>query len=219
MYQDEYEAYDVYRQQEAYQPQRQVSSAATTGLLERPRTLPEGQDSSQPPRTPAGPTPTTAPRKPHRGGAMVFLTLVLLVIFSVGLFSGWEFSRGNTVTTTQSTTTTSQTQAATSPSSANMVETQQEAAIATIEPSVVELVVTTAQGQQSGSGVIIDANGDIITNNHVVNGGQTIQAVLSNGATENAQLVGVVAADDLAVVRIAPFLHMVVAQIDDSSKL
>ena len=52
--------------------------------------------------------------------------------------------------------------------------TQQEAAITKIEPSVVELDVTTAQGQQIGSGVIIDANGDIITNNHVVNGEQSI---------------------------------------------
>lgn len=219
MYQDEYGTYDAYRQQEAYQPQTHFSSGATTGLLERPRMLPEEQNAFQPPRTPAGPMPTTEPRKPRRGGAMVFLTLVLLAIFSVGLFSGWEFSRGNTVTATQATTTTSQTQAATSSTSANTVETQQEAAIAKIEPSVVQLVVTTAQGQQSGSGVIIDANGDIITNNHVVNGGQTIQAVLSNGATENAQLVGVVAADDLAVVHIAPFAHMVVAEIGDSSKL
>ena len=115
------------------------------------------------------------------------------------------------------TASTSQAQASTS--STNTIETQQEAAIAKIEPSVVELVVTTAQGQQSGSGVIINTNGDIITNNHVVNGGQTIQAVLSNGLKENAQLVGVVAADDLAVVHIAPFSHMIVAQIGNSSKL
>src|SRR5438552_19216472 len=98
MYQDEYEAYDVYRQQEAYQPQPQFLSAATTGLLERPRTLPEGQDSSQPPRTPAGPTPMTARRQPNRWVAIVFVTLVLHVIFGVGLFSGWEFSTLNPVT-------------------------------------------------------------------------------------------------------------------------
>jgi S1-C subfamily serine protease len=217
MYQDEYGSYEPYPQQ-AYQQEPQFSSSAT-GVLERPQATPD-QDVSQPPRHPAGPMPTAAPpRKPRRGGAIVFLTLVLLVIFSVGLFSGWEFAHGGSTTQSAVTTTTSQTQSSTTSSSANTIETQQEAAIAKIEPSVVELIVTTAQGQQSGSGVIIDANGDIVTNNHVVNGGQTIRAVLSNGSTVNAQLVGVVAADDLAVVHIAPFSHMVVAQIGNSSKL
>ncbi len=85
---------------------------------------------------------------------MVLLALVLLIIFSVGLFSGWEFAHGSTTATTQSaaTATTSQKQSSTSTASTNTIETQQEAAIAKIEPSVVELVVTTAQGQQSRLG-------------------------------------------------------------------
>jgi putative serine protease PepD len=99
------------------------------------------------------------------------------------------------------------------------IVTQQEAAIAKVEPAVVELDVTTAQGKAIGSGVIIDANGDIITNNHVVNGAQSINAVLSDGKTVQAQLVGNDAADDLAVVHITPYTSMAVAQIGDSSKL
>jgi len=58
-----------------------------------------------------------------------------------------------------------------------------------------------------------------VTNNHVVSGEQSIQVLLSNGSTEQAQLVGTNAANDLAVVRIAPFAHMTVAQLGDSSKL
>jgi S1-C subfamily serine protease len=142
---------------------------------------------------------------------------VLAIIFGVGLFAGWEFTGNHSSTATTSTTTTSQSTA--SSSSANTVETQQEAAIAKVEPSVVELDVTTARAEQIGSGVIIDTNGDIVTNNHVVSGAQTIKVVLSNGSTETAQLVGTDTKDDLAVVRIAPFAHMVVAQIGDSSKL
>jgi len=142
---------------------------------------------------------------------------VLAIIFGVGLFAGWEFTGNHSSTATTSTTTTSQSTA--SSSSANTVETQQEAAIAKVEPSVVELDVTTARAEQIGSGVIIDTNGDIVTNNHVVSGAQTIKVVLSNGNTETAQLVGTDTKDDLAVVRIAPFAHMVVAQIGDSSKL
>ncbi len=146
----------------------------------------------------------------------MLLTIVLALIFSVGLFSGWEFAynSGSASTTTKAVATSTA-----SSSTGTSIQSQQEAAIATIEPAVVELKVTTAQGGQIGSGVIIDSNGDIVTNNHVVSGEQTIEVVQANGSTEQAQLVGTTAADDLAVVRIQPFAHMTVAQIGDSSKL
>jgi len=147
----------------------------------------------------------------------VLLTLVLVLIFGVGLFAGWEFT-SSSKSSTSTASKTAATASATS-SSVTTLETLQEAAIARIEPAVVELQVTTAQGQQIGSGVIIDTNGDIVTNNHVVSGEQTIVVILSNGSTEQAQLVGTAAADDLAVVRIQPFAHMTVAQIGDSTKL
>ncbi|HJT55752.1 MAG TPA: trypsin-like peptidase domain-containing protein [Ktedonobacteraceae bacterium] len=182
---------------------------------------------SQPPSPPVGPLPPASPpqkprRRAGRTAAIVLLTLVLAAIFGVGLFAGWEFSNNpNSNGTNSSAVTTSSTSSAqsTSSTSANTLEALQEAAIAKIEPSVVELDVTTSQGQAIGSGVIIDSNGDIVTNNHVVSGEQSIQVLLSNGKTEQGQLVGTDAADDLAVVRITPFAHMVVAQIGDSSQL
>ena len=146
----------------------------------------------------------------------MLLTIVLALIFSVGLFSGWEFSHNSS---SASTTTKAVATSTASTSNGTSIQSQQEAAIAAIEPYVVELKVTTAQGGQIGSGVIIDSNGDIVTNNHVVSGEQSIEVLLSNGSTEQAQLIGTNAADDLAVVRIAPFAHMTVAQIGDSSKL
>ncbi len=177
--------------------------------------MPPTQDPSQPPQYPTGPQPTsTKPKRPRRGGAI----LVLALIFGVGLFSGWEFAAGHTTTTSTTSQATTSSKSTTSSNIAT-VETLQEAAIAKVEPAVVELEVTTSQGQQIGSGVIIDSNGDIVTNNHVVSGAVSIKAVLNNGSTENAQLVGTSNANDLAVVRIAPFSHMTVAQIADSSKL
>jgi putative serine protease PepD len=185
---------------------------------------------SQQPMGPQGPvqTPPPAPaqKPPRRSGrtaAIVLLTLVIAAIFGVGLFAGWQFSNDHNSAGTVSQVVTSPSSpsptSSSSSSSTNSIEAQQEAAIAKIEPSVVELQVTTFQGEAIGSGVIIDANGDIVTNNHVVSGEQSIQVVLSNGKTEQGQLVGTAAADDLAVVRIAPFAHMVVAQIGDSSQL
>lgn len=158
----------------------------------------------QPPTYTPGPiaAPPTPPQKrPGRSGAIVLLVLVLALIFGVGLFAGWEFvgSSSSTATTSKATATATATS-----SGGTTIEAQQEAAIAKVEPAVVELKVMTAQGEQIGSGVIIDTKGDIVTNSHVVSGEQSIEAVLYNGSTEQAQLVGTVAADDLAVVRIQP---------------
>ncbi len=198
-------------------------TSAPVGVLENPPVTPTTdkhiafQPPTYPPEPVAGP-PAPRRKRPSRGGAIVLLSLVLALIFGVGLFSGWEFSNNKSSASTSASATSTATSTSTSSSTAN-VQLAQEAAIAKIEPSVVELQVTTAQGEQIGSGVIIDSNGDIITNNHVVNGEQTIQVVLSNGSTESGQLVGTVAADDLAVVRIRPYAHMVVAQIGSSSSL
>ncbi|MDQ6661506.1 MAG: trypsin-like peptidase domain-containing protein [Chloroflexota bacterium] len=158
------------------------------------------------------------PRKPpRRTWAIIILTLVLAIFFGGGLFAaGWQFASNSSSTSTASKAVTT---SSASSSSASILEAQQEAAITRIEPAVVELKVTTAQGQQIGSGVIIDTKGDIVTNNHVISSAQTINVVLYNGATEQAQLIGSDRTDDLAVVRISPFAHMTVAAIGDSSKL
>lgn len=209
--------YDVYG---AYEQPYQAGSPAPVGVLDAPqvRQAPPEQDAFQPPRYPSGPQVAPPPprKRPGRAGAMVLLSLVLLLIFGVGLFAGWEFTSGksSTSTTSQAASTSSATTA-----SSTSLQTQIEAAIAKVEPAVVEIQVTTAQGEQIGSGVIIDAQGDIVTNNHVVSGEQSIQVVLYNGSTEQGQLVGTVAADDLAVVRIQPFAHMTVEPIGNSSQL
>ena len=201
----------------AYTLPYQPVSSASVGVLEAPPATdaPTEQGIVEPSGFPPGPPspPPIPPRKRHRRGpasAIVLLTLVLALIFGMGLFSGWEYAHASSSVSTTSTATTS---------SGTSLQAQQEAAIAKIEPSVVELMVTTAQGEQIGSGVIIDAQGDIVTNNHVVSGAQSITVVLSNGSTEQGQLIGTSASNDLAVVRIAPYAHMVVAQLGDSSKL
>lgn len=188
--------------------------------------IPSEQVEAQPTSHPSGPLPAPYPpyspmppvppqKRPGRTGLIVIIVLVVTLIFGLALFAaGWEYashgSNGSTGTTAKIPVTSS---------GSTIVMTQQEAAIAKIEPSVVELNVTTAQGEQIGSGVIIDTKGDIVTNNHVVNGERSIKVVLYNGKTEQAQLVGTVSADDLAVVRITPFAHMSVAQIGNSSQL
>ena len=63
---------------------------------------------------------------------------------------------------------------------------------------------TSAQLQPvgSGTGFIIDNQGHIVTNWHVVTGGQSFQVILANGETRPAKLVGSDEISDLAVVQV-----------------
>jgi S1-C subfamily serine protease len=68
--------------------------------------------------------------------------------------------------------------------------------------------------------VIVDGKGDIVTNNHVVTGQQSIQVVLAGGGKEAATVVGTDPANDLAVIRIAvPPGGLIVATLGNSANL
>lgn len=61
------------------------------------------------------------------------------------------------------------------------------------------------QGQApmaSGSGVIIDKGGYILTNNHVVEGQQSLEVIFYDGKKEPAKLVGTDAFSDLAIIKV-----------------
>ena len=207
---------------EVYGPSYQQGQFESVAVLEDATAThaPAEQDTSPLPLIPPGPKAPLPPQnRQGRGGAILLFTLVLAIIFGVGLFAGLEYAGSTGSTSRTATTTKSVVTTPTTASSGSTIEALQEAAIAKIEPAVVELDVTTTQGEQIGSGVIIDTKGDIVTNYHIVNGEESITAVLYNGGKVQAQLVGTNTADDLAVVRIQPFANMTVAQIGDSSRL
>lgn len=157
-----------------------------------------------------------ARRSGMRSGAIFLLTIVVLFIFGIGLFSGWTFANahGSSLTTPPTASTGPATGTNTT-----LSETTQEAVLAKVEPSVVEIKGVTSDGEAIGSGSIIDSKGDIVTNNHVVDGTSSLEVVLSDGTSLPAQLVGTDPSADVAVVRIQPFANMAVATFGDSSKL
>jgi serine protease Do len=53
-----------------------------------------------------------------------------------------------------------------------------------------------------GSGFIIDANGTIVTNNHVVRGEQSVEVTLDDGTTLPARIVGTDPRTDIAVLKV-----------------
>jgi putative serine protease PepD len=80
------------------------------------------------------------------------------------------------------------------------------AAAAKIAPSVVTITVESGQGGDIGTGVVLDTDGHILTNNHVVEAAArqgTIRVTFSDGTTSDASLVGTSASNDLAVVKVA----------------
>lgn len=76
-----------------------------------------------------------------------------------------------------------------------------------VAPSVVTIRVSGQAGSGQGSGVVLDADGSILTNNHVVAGagpGTTIGVALSDGRVfDDVEVVGTDPTTDLAVIRIA----------------
>lgn len=68
-------------------------------------------------------------------------------------------------------------------------------------PSVVTVYCTFPEGEGMGSGVIYDTNGNILTNNHVVEDAESISVSL-NGESYDAELVGTDASSDLAVLHV-----------------
>lgn len=73
-------------------------------------------------------------------------------------------------------------------------------------------------GTAEGSGFIIDHNGDIVTNNHVIDGEQSLTVVFADGHKTPAQLVRADPLSDLAVVRVHTKVPAVV-QFGNSNQL
>ena len=69
-----------------------------------------------------------------------------------------------------------------------------------VAPSVVTIFVAAARGEGSGSGVIWDEQGRIVTNNHVIDGAAELEVAFADGTRVDAELIGTDERTDLAVV-------------------
>ncbi|TCK26036.1 S1C family serine protease [Pseudonocardia endophytica] len=92
-------------------------------------------------------------------------------------------------------------------------------AAAKATPSTVDIQVRTAQGAAEGSGVILTADGDVLTNNHVVAGAQggQITVTLADGSTHQASVVGTSPSYDLAVIKLQGVSGLTAATLGQSS--
>ena len=77
-----------------------------------------------------------------------------------------------------------------------------------------------APSEGAGSGIVIDVQGHVLTNFHVVEGAEEIQAMLYDGSSHAASVIGVDPVTDVAVLRVeAPAELLAPVQFGDSSDL
>jgi S1-C subfamily serine protease len=154
-----------------------------------------GHDAGMPaPPSTSTPAPAPAPRgsaKPRTGrGSVAILIPILAALIVVGTLLTLE----------------SGTQTASSPTGSSTGPGT--AAISTIG-SVVDINTSTqalgADGLQplgAGSGMILTAGGEILTNNHVVEGASSIRVSIAGQGSETASVVGVDPTDDVALLQL-----------------
>lgn len=173
-----------------------------------PRWTPINTQSPLPPPPPAPPSPTPdvepAARGRRRGLGVVGLALVSAVSALAGAAIGVVATRDDNQMVTTGTLVTVE---PTDGEEVSEATTQIGKIAAAVAPSVVTLTATTTsqmgEGESVGTGVIINSNGELLTNAHVVEGAKTVQVRLMN---ETEPVKGTVLAsdpqNDLALVKI-----------------
>ncbi|HXX59293.1 MAG TPA: trypsin-like peptidase domain-containing protein [Dehalococcoidales bacterium] len=151
---------------------------------------------------------------------MRYRLLIISVLITVFIaLAGCSAQKTTTSTVTASGTTTSASTATTtstsvvttvvsSPDAVANIETTLESIFNRVNPSVVLIQVNippsvaSPGGAALGSGFVWDTQGNIVTNDHVVNGATGITVTLYDGTTVNATMVGEDADSDLAVIKV-----------------
>ncbi|MFD7659529.1 S1C family serine protease, partial [Actinosynnema sp. NPDC059797] len=90
---------------------------------------------------------------------------------------------------------------------------------AKVLPSVVQVNVTTGRGEGLGSGVVLSADGRILTNDHVVAGADRVTVTLADGRTADASVLGSDASSDLAVLQAEGVSGLTPAVFADSDRV
>jgi putative serine protease PepD len=150
--------------------------------------------------TPAPPTPPK--RRGRRALAAGVIAIALVGGAGSGALTSTLISRSASTGSNTATTTPVSSSAATDASS------NASAVYQAVLPSVVTITSSVSgrfgqQGQATGSGVVLDSKGNILTNYHVIQGASQITVTLSDGKTATGTVVGTNPNYDLAVIRIS----------------
>jgi S1-C subfamily serine protease len=172
--------------------------------------------------TPTADAATTDGAKPRRGVSTAAALVVAAVVISAAA-SGTVVHIVDDHSNSGTSSAAAATPAVSALPQAASVTADVKTALARIEPSVVlinDTITSSGAGGQggfggfggsggfqesgAGTGIIITADGEIVTNAHVVNGATAITVTLpNNGGTHPASIVGIDTTQDLAVIKIS----------------
>ncbi|MDX6371184.1 MAG: putative serine protease PepD [Nocardioidaceae bacterium] len=161
-----------------------------------------GQASPSAPVTP--PPATRRGRRVAFAGSLVAASLLVGGGAGVGgaaAYTAWHDDSSSSGSVSAATPTTSRVvDTPSTPAAAGSVQ----AVAAEVLPSVVKIEVSGAQGSGSGSGIILSSDGQILTNNHVVelagNGG-TLRVTFNDGSNTDAKVLGTDPLTDTALIQ------------------
>jgi putative serine protease PepD len=170
--------------------------------------------------------PASPPATPRRGraglaAAVVGASLLVGGAAGVGGAAAWNaYDDGPSGGTTAAPTRTTSPVASTPDTDAPAGSVEEVAA--SVLPSVVKLDVSGPQGAGSGSGIILSSDGQILTNNHVVElAGETGEIAVSfnDGSKAAAEILGTDPLTDTAVIQAQDVSGLTPASIGESSNL
>jgi S1-C subfamily serine protease len=136
----------------------------------------------------------------RRAGAAAVLVAAALAGLGIG-----QVVRGNGATTTGATTAATYSLA--------QIE-------AKVDPALVDVVSTLdyGEGEAAGTGIVLTSSGEVLTNNHVVEGATSIKVTdIGNGKTYSATVMGYNATSDVAVIKLTGASGLKTATLGDSS--
>jgi S1-C subfamily serine protease len=91
-----------------------------------------------------------------------------------------------------------------------------------VDPGLVDVVSTDGDEQATsyGTGIVLTSNGEILTNNHVIEGATSIKVTdIGNGKTYTAAVVGYDATQDVAVIQLQKASGLTIASLGNSSSV
>jgi putative serine protease PepD len=147
----------------------------------------------------------TDTRRSHFLAALLGALVVALPILGLAIGGAFTSSDSASVAATPSTVATAPAATAQSPAAAPARSaTDVSALYERVSPGVVSVEVTTLDGGGTGSGFVLDRDGYILTNDHVVAGAQSVRVRFGEGAAVTARVAGVDPSTDLALLKIDP---------------
>jgi S1-C subfamily serine protease len=172
-----------------------------------------------PPPAPAATSPHPSPNYTRRLTAAIVVAVILATGGGVG--AGWALAQfiSSHNTTQAHVQTVPPIKQSTSSGSTNL---DIKAITQRVSPAVVDIntVIQTASGSAAaaGTGLIITSTGDVLTNNHVVEGSVSIKvSIQGKSGTYAATVIGVDPADDVAVIHVNGVSGLPTVTIADSS--